>query len=1078
MEKVIKISSLFIFIFLSLISQSTSKWVITVSDPSQPLPFFISKGFFTRLVVTVSSTDPNEPRASGILSIPQGEFVLSDDITIDTHIATTYDIYLGTSCSSNVEIDQTYEISLTITGDEFEIQSFNVKIAKAVQEISVEKRTESIGDGAYGLYDIVSADSIKNVDIVTIVFTPKETTSGKADVEGASLNSFSVYKQRRTAFKFYNTKFEEGKEEQSFSLEIKSVLSKECFELRTTEFSFKTTKDPLITFDETKRKEILNTFSFPENPLDNTIDFTITKFPFIPSLISCVIQSHNSGAFPTDDDIRALSLNEYSSKTPYLNYYQHFISSEETQTISFNNLSRNEIFRMKCVIDNAAYEEGKLSSISITVGDINSDINVQLKRKNKIKTNPICGSWKFEDWVDSEPFTKKLITRCDDAIKGDFYNKGCVRCIKADLTLEKVSRVCVEALPSCDTDYDGDVHTKFTDIYNKLLTKDDIKKEFDLENYEVKSVTMYEDANEINISKIEIKMKSQTNTTLELSMTNNNDFEITCYPHNLDQSNIEKVSLFDFDLSNNNENIIKVKETIDIALDFEGKGYDDKIYSVIFTCSDNILTKSKLHQTEPFLAFSIIHTEKQKEDDEPSEKHDCKANKFNTECIERKYHKLFEFASKNPKVDRSEYLNTFEHLTNPSQQIVIEGEEATLTELMKDIKTNKQSIIDEVTFFAELISRRNCGTFVNYGKCTETKKQYLDTAIQTLNQMYTCSSLYDELISTGEQFSINLKRYLIALFEIANNPDSYQESNFFVFYNMTECAFNKTEDFLNKIEDADTKTDVKKLFSFIMSNMFDAFPYAEIDKYIQFKYDDELLKNNTLTNLRTNLENSFKYLWSEKDNFYVFGNIEMYFTKKKEDPKSNDDISFTDGSIAISIKEQELLTKHNRDVLQYILYLNYPYLSVNNTFLSHTFISISIFNETTGQKGYIPDIEKELRPKILYSTERYNETELPNCYNFDVRRNELLTDGIKRTETKDVIECEISLFSDFTIGGDTPPFLPTWLLIVLISVGGALLIIGGILIYCFCIKESNDPRMSEINPEPLVRNTDASASLL
>ena len=47
--------------------------------------------------------------------------------------------------------------------------------------------------------------------------------------------------------------------------------------------TFKTTKDPLITFDETKRKEILNTFSFPENPLDNTIDFTITKFPFIPS---------------------------------------------------------------------------------------------------------------------------------------------------------------------------------------------------------------------------------------------------------------------------------------------------------------------------------------------------------------------------------------------------------------------------------------------------------------------------------------------------------------------------------------------------------------------------------------------------------------------------------------------------------------------------------------------------------------------------------------------------------------------------------------------------------------------------
>ena len=95
-----------------------------------------------------------------------------------------------------------------------------------------------------------------------------------------------------------------------------------------------------------------------------------------------------------------------------------------------------------------------------------------------------------------------------------------------------------------------------------------------------------------------------------------------------------------------------------------------------------------------------------------------------------------------------------------------------------------------------------------------------------------------------------------------------------------------------------------------------------------------------------------------------------------------------------------------------------------------------------------------------------------------MRRNQLLTNGITKVKTESEIECEISLFSDFTIGGDTPPLLPLWLLIVLISVGGALLIIGGILIYCFCIKESADPRISQINPESLYRSTDASASLI
>ena len=210
MENTLKISFLFIFLFLSLISQSTSKWTITVSDPSQPFPFVISKGFFTNLKVTVSSTDPNEPRASGILSIPQGEFVLSDDITIDTHISTTYDIYLGTSCSSNVEYEKMYEITLTIDGDEFEIQSFNVTIAKAVQEISITKRAESVGNGAYGLYDIVEGANIKNVDMVTVTFSREEQSSEFADVEGTSLDAFSmlIKEKQRLDFILQNMKKE------------------------------------------------------------------------------------------------------------------------------------------------------------------------------------------------------------------------------------------------------------------------------------------------------------------------------------------------------------------------------------------------------------------------------------------------------------------------------------------------------------------------------------------------------------------------------------------------------------------------------------------------------------------------------------------------------------------------------------------------------------------------------------------------------------------------------------------------------------------------------------------------------
>ena len=331
---------------------------------------------------------------------------------------------------------------------------------------------------------------------------------------------------------------------------------------------------------------------------------------------------------------------------------------------------------------------------------------------------------------------------------------------------------------------------------------------------------------------------------------------------------------------------------------------------------------------------------------------------------------MFDFASKNPKEDHFEYLQIFEHLTNPSQQIVLEGENETLTELMKDISTNKQTIIDEVIFIAELISKRKCLTFVNYANCSDIKKKYIDISIKTLNEMYTCSSLLNDLISTGEEYPINLKRYLIALFEIVNNAVSYQESNFFYLYNMTQCAFNNMDAFLKKIEDKDTKSDVKKLFLVTTSNLFDVLPYAEIEKYIQFTYEDNILMNPIIDSLRSNIEGSLKHLWSEDKNSYSFDNFEVLYTKKKA--QSNDEINFTDEGIAITLKQEEFLSIVDKNIIQYIVYKNYPYLSVNNTYFSNTFISVAVYNEATGEKGDIDQIDKELRPLIAFSKEKYD----------------------------------------------------------------------------------------------------------
>ena len=69
-----------------------------------------------------------------------------------------------------------------------------------------------------------------------------------------------------------------------------------------------------------------------------------------------------------------------------------------------------------------------------------------------------------------------------------------------------------------------------------------------------------------------------------------------------------------------------------------------------------------------------------------------------------------------------------------------------------------------------------------------------------------------------------------------------------------------------------------------------------------------------------------KHLWSEDKNSYSFDNFEVLYTKKKA--QSNDEINFTDEGIAITLKQEELLSIVDKNIIQYIVYKNYPYLSV------------------------------------------------------------------------------------------------------------------------------------------------------
>lgn len=92
------------------------------------------------------------------------------------------------------------------------------------------------------------------------------------------------------------------------------------------------------------------------------------------------------------------------------------------------------------------------------------------------------------------------------------------------------------------------------------------------------------------------------------------------------------------------------------------------------------------------------------------------------------------------------------------------------------------------------------------------------------------------------------------------------------------------------------------------------------------------------------------------------------------------------------------------------------------------------------------------------------------------------TDGTETLNSTDMIKCEVSRFSDFSVEGGKPvppeptppvtPLFPTWLLVLFIVLGAASLIIAGIFIYCYCINKRNETQMNEINPVPLIKKND------
>ena len=180
-------------------------------------------------------------------------------------------------------------------------------------------------------------------------------------------------------------------------------------------------------------------FEYADSNIDsslpkNSISFTFSPFVY-PVYLYCALACFNND-YPADEDI----INPVENNSIFLQFYSNEIDSSNFERIVFNNLIRNQRYKLRCIVQSTESDIELRTSIGESMENLNTTIPDSQTLSQIIPTPPFptqCLQWNFET-DPGNTARSALLKNCQNSFSysGGWFNNSCVICTDADLILQ------------------------------------------------------------------------------------------------------------------------------------------------------------------------------------------------------------------------------------------------------------------------------------------------------------------------------------------------------------------------------------------------------------------------------------------------------------------------------------------------------------------------------------------------------------------------------------------------------------------------------------------------------------------
>ena len=997
-------------------------------------------GIFEKIYIKVTKLVPYLHLKEHVfdLELNSSEFKLNNidnKVKINTKENSFFEIYIGIPKVSEIK---EYELSFKVIPLDkklFNIKTFKIEVLDEKTEINFELLEKEISNKAYSFI------KFNLNDIYPIEPTRFNVEINKEDEEYIEIEKEIKIenKEKKSLLKYRAKKYDETKN--TFKITISS--DNDYIIPKYNEFTIIINNETNPKFTNDIQKEIISNVKIVEAKEENAIEIDMS-IPYGGLFIECDAKYGKGNDFNfTDKNENNI---ENDKKELEKNYKVKDYIKKNNMTeykLIFSNLYRLGVYRVKCDFTPTYIESHKFK---ITFGfSEEADIKVILRPNSFYHNLPQCIDFYFDKNEKLTDFNSSLIEY--------FYsqqNNTCVTITERDLNSifkydNEVKSFCIDINPLC---HFKNVKGKTDDITKILLDKINTNKKInETLGIEIKNEFTYKIVKDDKIpdkSLIKVTATKEINNSTNhknqvnilIKVKNENENPIICQYNDLKKE--REKSRWINPLNFQHEKYIKNNEEIKLLETTVHK--DDTMYSIILNCGNLPGYKYHYYTTGPYVAGSVYVNKEDEEDYEKKEKKNCNKDWFNPECVAKKHYEekkknkkeIEHFKSDIPKIidDVLDEISDFGYLDLKDQRAYLKKQKDELKDKIKGKETKE--IVKQVYKMFKQMLKNECYNSENYDECRKEKKTIIKETLNEINNIFKCNTIINDIqnIDENNSFVENVKVVLALISSASENSDSLNKGDSQILYDLSYCVLDKYEDIwkktlenikqlkYNETEKLNIQKDIIELIIKSIGNLMDVIKYDEVDKFLEnynIKNLTQILVSQTAKKLKKKIHQASKLLWRFGNGNYSLENIDINITQidERESEEEKKIFDFPEHGIKLRIKKKKLLKKFKADLMQILIYRNYPHLSVNSTQSENKFISIRFFkgdNEIN-----VTDINNDDRPEILFDK---NKMKFNKCVYFNESYDDLKNDGIDTENEKDNIEyilCKVKHFTDFSI---------------------------------------------------------------